>query len=180
MFCFSAFSPPQGVYRWDYKLLIDPVGANNVYPSIATSTTIKKLVNILRPNKDEMKNKRADAEKKKVKLIAWVVMAGKEDNDFDYHLVLKSLTGNDSMIAEIPDPEQVKLKGFPNLKKDYSKGRAFVERAVDNNPGSVRPVDHPVKVNITGIVFFDKTAHGKGHSKNGVEIHPVLKISPAQ
>src|ERR1043166_3809564 len=67
----------------------------------------------------------ADAEKKKIKITAYVVMGRKEDNDFDYHLVLKSLTGNDSMIAEIPDPEQIKLKGFPGLRHDYAKARAF-------------------------------------------------------
>ena len=119
----------------------------------------------------------ADAEKKKIKITAYVVMGRKEDNDFDYHLVLKSLTGNDSMIAEIPDPEQIKLKGFPGLRHDYAKARAFVEKNIDDDQSEVKEVNH-VKVKITGIIFFDKTAYGKGHSENGVEIHPVLEIVP--
>jgi len=31
-------------------------------------------------------------------------------------------------------------------------------------------------VKVTGFLFFDKMAHGNGHARNGVEIHPVLKI----
>jgi hypothetical protein len=173
-----AFCPPnQGTYRWDYKILIDPAG-QKLFGVTATLTSIHALVNLPRPTNDERKNKRAAAESQKVTVTGYIVLDGKEDNDNDFHLVFKSPNSSDTMIAEIPDPTTPKLKGFPGLRKKFTAGRNFVLQNIDANPtGDVKPCPNgKIKVTITGIVFFDKVAHGKGHSINGAEIHPVLDI----
>ena len=172
----TAFIPPAtGVYRWDYKICIDTAGLR-VFKQKPAASTIHDLVHITRPQPAELKNQRADAEKQQVTVTAFVVKDGKE-GDQDYHLVLKSLTGSETLIAEIPDPTGAKLKGFPGLKKAYTDARAFVDANIDDSPGEVRVSPHPIKVTVTGIIFFDKMAHGNGHAVNGVEIHPVLKIN---
>jgi hypothetical protein len=89
------------------------------------------------------------------------------------------VSGNKTLIAEIPDPSAPKLKGFPDLKKNYTDARNFIKENLGDPPSAVTPLGEPVKVKITGIVFFDKVAHGNGHATNGAEIHPVLKISKA-
>jgi hypothetical protein len=164
-----------GSYRWDYKILIDPLGANTVYKKTAVSKSIHTLVSITRPTNAQLGNHRSAREQQKIKTTALIVGFG-EEGDNDYHLILTSLDGSDSLIAEIPDPTCKKLKGFPGLKHDYKAARKFIEDNIDGTPGSIHYLDEAVKVKITGVVFFDKMAHGNGHANNGVEIHPVLKI----
>jgi len=50
---------------------------------------------------------------------------------------------------------------------------------VDATPGDIHFIPQPIKLKITGILFFDKKAHGNGHSRNDIEIHPVLGIRKA-
>jgi hypothetical protein len=64
--------------------------------------------------------------------------------------------------------------------QDYKAARKFIEDNIDETPGSIHYLDEAVKVKITGIVFFDKVAHGNGHALNGIEIHPVLNIVKAK
>jgi len=164
------------VYRWDYKILIDTSGVR-VYEKMAFKrTTIHTLTKIARPSDQERKNRRAEAEKRKVYFTAFVIGIGEED-DGDYHLILKDVTTDSTLIAEIPDAAQQKIKNkFPGLEHDYSTSRQFIEENIDSNPGSIHDLATPVKVRVYGVVFFDKAAHGNGHAANGVEVHPVLKI----
>jgi hypothetical protein len=167
------------VYRWDTKILIDSAGLR-IYKHKAKPETISNLANgnaTIRPAKDEMThNKRASAEKRKVTVTAYIIATGHED-DGDYHLVCQALFSNKTLIAEIPDPENIKLKGFPGLRANYSKARNEIDNKIGTPPNSVKTLSKKRKVRITGIVFFDKIAHGEGHAENGAEIHPVLSIT---
>jgi len=175
IFLFLSFKPPEdcgGSYRWDYKILIDPTGwpLINKQPKLKT---IHSLINISRPT--VLGKQRTPYETWKVTITAWVVMLGKE-GDSDYHLVLTNQSRTDSLIAEIPDPSCDKLKHFPALKDKYQIARDFVVNEIDDPHSSVDELPNPVKVKVTGFLFFDKMAHGKGHAKNGIEIHPITKI----
>jgi hypothetical protein len=164
-----------GVYRWDYKVLVDPTG----WPLLNIATkykTIYRLNRLTRP--PVLGNQRTPYEKWKVTVTAWVVMLGKED-DRDYHLVLTNTNRTDSLIAEIPDSSCQKLDHFPALRERYGLARTFVNENVDTPGSSVQELDSPIKVRVTGFLFFDKMAHGHGHAKNGIEIHPITKISLA-
>jgi hypothetical protein len=166
------------VYRWDVKILIDTAGLR-MYKQKARPETISNLANAIktpRPAKSEMsKGKRAQAEKRKVILTAYIIATGREE-DGDYHLVCKDINGIETLIAEIPNSLYPKLKGFPGLRSDYAKARKEIDNKIGTPPGAVKHLSKKHKVQITGIVFFDKIAHGEGHAINGVEIHPVLSI----
>lgn len=174
-----AFSCSAQVYRWDTKILIDSAGLR-LYKHKAKPETISNLANgsaTIRPAKDEMThNKRATAEKRKITVTAYIIATGHED-DGDYHLVCQALFSNKTLIAEIPDPETKKLKGFPGLKTDYAKARNEINTKIGTPPHKVTHLSKKHKVHITGILFFDKIAHGEGHAENGAEIHPVLSIT---
>ncbi len=163
-----------GKYRWDIKLLIDTAG-QRVLNLPSHQSSVHELVSIHRPSNDQLGEHRAEAEKKKITITAFIVESGKED-DGDFHLVLTDESNSDSLIAEIPDPSSPELQNFPEQKKEFNEARNFFLQHVEDHPGNIKPLPHHVKANITGVVFFDKMAHGNGHAKNGVEIHPILKI----
>ena len=167
------------VYRWDVKILIDSAGLR-IYKQKSKPETISNLANVNatpRPEQNELtKGKRAEAEKRKVTVTAYLIATGLEE-DGDYHLVCKALNSKKTLIAEIPDPTTTKLRGFPGLKADYGKGRSEVDGKIGRPPHQVTDLVIKRKIRITGIVFFDKLAHGNGHAENGVEIHPVTTIT---
>lgn len=113
----------QGVYRWDVKIAIDTAG-QRVFKTKAEATTISSLASKKdnpRPEKAEIKKGlRANSEKRKVTVTAYVVGLGQE-RDGDYHLILKALRGKKTLVGEIPNPDQPKLDGFPTYKKLYTK-----------------------------------------------------------
>lgn len=173
--CICSFTPATtdcGVYRWDYKILIDDLGLS-LLNKHAEPETLASLVNIERPA--TLGNQRTEPEQRKVTITAWVIMLGKED-DGDYHLVLANNDHSKTMVAEIPDPGCSKLQGFPELKRKYGLARTFINDHIKTPGNSVASLEEPVKISITGFLFFDKIAHGNGHSPNGIEIHPVLSV----
>jgi hypothetical protein len=176
----SAFCPvEQGTYRWDYKILIDADGLK-LFTAKASPSTIHDLEKLTRPAPADLKNQRAALENQKVTITGYIVDDG-EEPDGDFHLVVQGSPASESLIVEIPDPNMPKLKGFPGLKSKYTAGRNFVTQNIDPHPSTIKPCPNgKVKVTITGIVFFDKIAHGDGHADNGVEIHPVLEIRAAK
>ncbi len=168
-----------GIYRWDNKILIDPVGLQ-VFSKASKTSIIHTVTGYTRPPNTQLGTNRGTIEQKKVTVTAWLIGLGEEDNDQDYHLILSSLNFKDSIIAEIPDPTCDKLEHFIGLRERFTAARAFIEQNVDETPGSIHYLETPVKVKVTGVLFFDRMAHGNGHAKNGIEIHPVLKIWRAQ
>jgi hypothetical protein len=167
------------VYRWDIKILIDSEGLK-IYDQKPNPATISNLADenkTPRPAKKEMsKGKRASAEKRKVTVTAYIIATG-HDPDGDYHLVCEEITGGKTLIAEIPNPMHSKLNGFPGLKSDYANARNEIDSKIGTPANEVKQLSKKHKVQITGIIFFDKIAHGKGHAANGVEIHPILGIT---
>lgn len=169
-----------GQYRWDVKIGVDTAGQRIYKPKYkpekeTVQNLSSKTQNPKPSNEERSDGKRADAEKRKVTITGYVTDTGTEE-DGDYHLVIKALTGSKTLIAEIPDPTTPKLKKFPGYKTKYKNARKEVDDKIGQPGGSVQPLDKKRKVKITGYVFFDKTAHGNGHASNDVEIHPVLEI----
>ncbi|HMK16838.1 MAG TPA: hypothetical protein VK492_01455 [Chitinophagaceae bacterium] len=161
-----------GTYRWDYKILVDATG----WPLLnitAKSKTVPGLNDLTRPA--VLGKQRTPYEKWKVKVTAWLVMSGSE-GDRDYHLVLTNTGRTDSLIAEIPDPTCSKLTHFPALREKYENARTFVDGETGVPGSSVEELATPKKVIVTGFLFFDIKAHGNGHAKNGIEIHPITEI----
>ncbi len=166
------------VYRWSVKTLTDTVG-QRIYHINPIQDSISRLADTNlnpRPSKYQLnKGKRANAEKVKVTFIAYILATGIED-DGDYHLVMEDLRNGTTLIAEIPNPESENLLDFKNLKQDFSNARNEIDTKIGKPSNSVKNLRKKMKVCVTGFIFFDKMAHGKGHALNGIEIHPVLEI----
>lgn len=174
---FMGATPHAEKYRWSIKLLIDTAG-QRVYGLQVQASTIKELVRIKRPANAQLGKRRAAAEKLKVKVACTIIATGLED-DGDYHLIIVS--GKDTMIAEIPNPKGVTLSGveeatLSGLKTDYTSARTFINTKTGKPKKKITTLSTPLKVKLTGICFFDKKGHGKGHAKNGIELHPVLGL----
>ncbi|MCX6245037.1 MAG: hypothetical protein NTU98_10070 [Bacteroidetes bacterium] len=165
-------------YRWDIKTLTDTAG-ERVFKLKAQKETLRDLADPLvtqRPKKSEMKpGIRAHAEKRKVIITGDIIKYGRED-DRDYHLVVKSPDGGQTLIAEIPDPGIPELNHHPDLAACCKECRKVIDDKLGIPTTDVKPVLRILRVKITGVVFFDQKTHGKGHAENGVEIHPVLHI----
>jgi hypothetical protein len=86
------------------------------------------------------------------------------EQDSDLHLIVADLRKPDiRMIVEIPAPSCAEGTGHEN---DYRKAR---EALVGIPKGSV--------VEIIGVGFFDFIHAATDMAKNGIELHPVLKIA---
>lgn len=166
------------VYRWSVKTLTDTAG-QRIYHINPIQDSISRLADTIinpRPSKNQLtKGKRADAEKIKVTFFAYILATGMED-DGDYHLVMEDVRDAKTLIAEIPNPESENLLDFKNLKQDFSNARNEIDSKIGKPSSSIKMLHKKVKVCVTGFIFFDKMAHGKGHALNGIEIHPVFEI----
>ncbi len=104
-------------------------------------------------------------------LTATIIEKRNED-DGDYHLVLKS--GKKKMIGEIPAEECVEGSPKP-FKAMIRQARSDLDAylALPGNSAS----NMNARVRLTGIGFFDRVHGGIGQvKKNGIELHPIIKI----
>ena len=154
--------------RWNSKILNDGVAVDAI-PHVTSVHDQNELPVWQGP---WGKHERIPSETELLALNATLVIAG-EEGDNDFHLVL--VDGADSMIAEIPSPDDC-----PEIAlhmAEYRKARNDAEALVGRLTGTqLHALSAPVAVTITGYGFYDKKGHGKGHSRNGREIHPVLSI----
>ena len=174
IFSLTAFVQPKVRYRWPLKLLMDKKGYNAVGTE-AIATTVDALDTIARPAGINAVSKRTETEELKVTVDAYIIARGHE-KDGDYHLVLQSINSNATVIAEIPNPKNPKLKENAPLRLLYGQCRHFIDSSMGAPWGGIRTLRKKRKVNITGVLFFDKMSHGTGHAPNGIEIHTVLEI----
>jgi hypothetical protein len=169
-----------GVERWPVKTgTDDDVGEVDV--SQRVQTTVEALINTPRPNNmlpvtqdfPAYQTRRAHGVETTVCEIDTWIIAHKEEDDGDYHLVLQGDTGR-TMIAECPNPDPAFI-GANNPWTDTIK-LARADLAKQLNPQRSLAKDH-VRARITGVVFFDRV-HGQDGVAlaNGIELHPVLGI----
>jgi hypothetical protein len=75
------------------------------------------------------------------------------------------------MIAEIPDPG---CSGA--CSSGFAEAFARARSALKAELSRPNPEDRPIRVEVTGIGFFDRN-HGQfGAAPNFVELHPVLAL----
>jgi hypothetical protein len=97
---------------------------------------------------------------------------GKGGGDLDYHLVIADPKDpKKTMIVEFPDPNCT--KGATSYRRKQMAGaRANFESFCHGAPRH-KFANLSGTATITGVGFYDKP-HANGHSKYGVELHPVL------
>ena len=147
-----------GTWRWDIKTLTDKEG-----PSLLNrkpiQTSLDQLVSV-RPPKVLYDNNRSDGllpryptEKLVVEIDAYVVKMKYEQDDHDLHLILRSVSSNETMVGEIPDPRCPTFDTFPALRNWFGKTREDGYKIWDK----LKKTHMPVKVRITGVPFWDGT-----------------------
>ena len=104
--------------------------------------------------------------------ITTTIIEKRNEDDDDYHLVLKS--GKKTMIGEIPSDECIEDSPAP-FKAMIKQARADLDAYLDL-PGN-HASNMNARVRLTGIGFFDRVHGGIGQvKKNGIELHPIIKI----
>ena len=168
-----------GTWRWRVKLLLDRSGVN-WFKAQAEETTITQMI-ARKDVPDEYRPiglgdadlVRQPYEETMVKMTCYVYDVKVNEKDMEYRLLLsthKDGTG-DKMSAEIPNPACSSLNTQPDLKRKYADARYVADDIKSwNDKGYV------VKVDITGVPFWNMPKTNKSYAANGMEIHPVFRL----
>ena len=163
-----------GVERWSIKTLQDPAGrALNL--SAYKTTTVSALRS--QPVKRGPGGSRgAGVESTVFKLRARLVEA-KLESDSDIHLVIRDLASNGTMIVEFPLVTCASSATAGAKTRMKNARSAFVAACGMPSDTSFEPLQG--KATIRGVGFFDFLHGQSGVAPNGIELHPVLKLTNA-
>ena len=155
-----------GVERWAIKVLTDPSAPLVNYTPILT--TIDSLIHI--PTSPDQNAPRMQGIEFQSYTVKCKITIKKNEDDNDYHLVLKDST--ETMIGEVPDPVCSAAASSAHVD-EYIAARNWVNSNIGIDPVpnvNIAPVD------ITGVAFVDPPHGQTGRAPNGMEIHPILNI----
>lgn len=151
-----------GYDRWPVKILTDK-DHQRVNPN-PVETTIAKLTAIPIHEIPYPRDKRIEPEELRVYKVRGRLIAVRSEQDSDLHLIIADLEKPDiRMIAEIPAPACAEGTGHEG---EYGEAR----KALASIPiGSI--------IEVVGVGFFDFIHNVIGTARNGIELHPVLKLT---
>jgi len=178
-----------GTERWPVKVMQDTKHIKYFYAgkqvssgelAVTVDTTVAKLSAMAWPfswapnKKPEIWSytQRAGVAEFTIWQLTATILEKRDEDDGDYHLVLKA--GKKKMIGEIPAEDCVEDSPAPfkamirQARKDFDDYLAQPGHSASNLNAKVR---------LTGIGFFDRVHGGVGQvKKNGIELHPIIKI----
>lgn len=155
-----------GVERWAVKVLTDPAASQvNYTPILTTIDSLIHIATVPNPNAPRMVGIEFQAYK-----ITCNITIKKNEDDNDYHLVLK--TGTETMIGEVPDPVCAVAATSAHVD-EFIAARNWVNTNIGIDPV---PNVNIAPVAITGVAFVDPPHGQTGRAPNGMEIHPILNI----
>lgn len=155
-----------GVERWAVKVLTDAAAAEvNYTPRL---TTLDSLIHI--PTTPNQNAPRMAGIEFQSYVFSCNITIKKNEDDNDYHLVLKS--GTETMIGEVPDPVCSAAASSAHVN-EFIAARNWVNTHIGT--GAVANVNI-APVDITGVSFVDPPHGQTGRAPNGMEIHPILNI----
>ena len=158
-----------GTERWLVKTLADP--DRDQVAQTPERTSVAALARLPRPAQLPEAARTAGAERKRFVVEAY--LAGWDDErDRDIHLILADPDDQTvTLIAEIPDPEcsGACASGFAQA---YAEARSALEAGL----ARPNPEDRPIRVEVTGVGFFDRNHGQTGAAPNFIELHPVLSL----
>jgi hypothetical protein len=156
-----------GTERWTVKIGSDAGAADTRVVRNNPIGELARLVALPRPVR--LPAARRLAAERGVYTVAATVVQYKLEGDGDYHVVLRD--GNQTMIAEIPEPAFCKESHWH--EQITTARQEFSARYKASN--RFRYVNAPALV--TGVLFFDFPHGQAGVAPNAVELHPVLAIT---
>lgn len=159
-----------GEQRWEVKTLQDE-SADQIHFT-PQSISFGEILAKTKTDKWSLAkdNPRQEDEFQVYRVIGKIKYVGKEA-DQDIHIEFVDPTNADQhLVAEIPNPD-CEITKQSNYKDNFRKVREkFIGKYQDKTVWSSGTFA------ITGVLFHDKSNHGKGGNENGVEIHPILDI----
>jgi hypothetical protein len=171
---FHSNKKPCGVERWKVKTLTDKDTSEiNFFDTLKSS--VEEQGRLEAPHKLNKNTSRLKGECSLISVDCYILEYKKED-DNDYHVVIKDLLSESTMIAEIPcatECEELKESGHYN---DLKNIRQWFEEHIGIPSDHFKKCHPPVKARITGVGFFDFIHGQTGIAPNGRELHPILKI----
>src|SRR5258706_10668822 len=153
-----------GSERWEVKTLADSEAGNINFTPV--SSTVHKQLAFLKPTYHD--NNPRDATEKKVYKINCILVKYMQENDSDWHLVVKDLATSEQIVVEIPDLDCIDQSNSHFSKIVVSKNRLKAKVGPVKKTPRVPPAG--TRLEITGVGFFDKDNHPAGFK--GREIHP--------
>lgn len=160
-----------GKERWSVKTGTD-VDAARVDMSQIVQTTIVEMRSWPAP-RPRPKDRRANAVEMTVYSITGFLTKWKREPDQDYHLIIAD-QNRTTIIAEVPNTGCI--RGTSPFAAGIETSRDAVDDQV-NVTGTYPTDEAKIPVRVTGVGFFDKSAHGAGAPPNGIELHPVIAIT---
>src|SRR5262249_26519986 len=165
----TVLNPTCGEERWPVKTGTD-ADAGLVDLAHPVRGTISDLISIPAPAVLSDNNRIVPTETTVFVLNA-LLTKYKEEDDFDYHLILQDEAGN-TMITEIPSPACVGASS--PFRSAIASSRTEFDAHLTATT-SFQTANLPVYM--TGVGFFDFIHGQTGVAPNGIELHPVLSIS---
>jgi hypothetical protein len=149
-----------GVQRWPVKIWADDDAAK--VDTVPVPITVAELARLPRPETGFPQRSRVPGvEFRTFVLRARFVAALPQDDDSDIHLVVDLDVAEAMIVTEIPHPGCALQRASPRVFRG----------------SALRTVPRDAIIEIVGLGFFD-TLHGqRGMAPNGLEIHPVLRLS---
>jgi len=153
--------------RWDVKVLKDAkVSKINWSPE---ESSVSELVALVHSSGSAG---RAPAEARTVR-VRGLAIGIQTQPDGDFHLVIADPDDHKkTMITEAPDPDCV----MPDFSEHIQAVRTAIERDLGTPVPEYRRLNHPLSVEVTGVLFFDFPHGEHGQAANGVELHPLLEL----
>lgn len=152
-----------GVERWNVKVMRDADAAS--VRSTAEVTTIAALLALPEPRDPRPADGRLPLERRRFRVRAILLAQRPQDSDRDLHLVLADPTDRTRiLIAEVPDSACA-------IGSREASNFAEARRAVQDLPDGL-------EIEVEGIAFWDDEHGQVGTAANGIELHPVLLVTP--
>ena len=163
--------------RWPAKVL----GDGTVISSKPVDATLTQLRAMPRPDGVDGFNAPRVPQERQVYRVRALLLRFALASDGDVHLAIaEPRDPGVTMVAEIPDPDRMN-GALPRYRAEVARTRRdFI--AAFGTP--VRGTWHQIRrqVVLSGPIFFDfvdQVGGETGVAPNGIEIHPVLSITPA-
>ena len=152
-----------GVERWPVKTMVDDdTGSVDHAPQ---PTTIASLTSLPRTSEERTRRGRVGIERRTFRIRGMLREVRPQPTDGDIHLVLADPADpRVTMVAEIPDSLCALTSRHAS---DFAEARRVLERI---------PLGGEIEVE--GVAFWDDEHGQRGMAENGIELHPVLRISP--
>jgi hypothetical protein len=109
--------------------------------------------------------------------IQGVLIGWKLETDRDFHLVIADpATPAKTMIVEVPSTTCNHVCSSGHVE-EFRKVRQELIAKFGTPTSSFHRFPSPQPITVTGVGFFDKLHGQTGVAPNGIELHPVLKVS---